>query len=95
LFPKNFILNLNAPSNYIGPNVLFGISENGDDDGDNCNELPIIDYITDGYESVKKKDVPGFLPKSLKEAIRLFIVATAIRRTRGQKRAHSSMLINV
>ena len=95
LFPKNFILNLNAPSNYIGPNVLFGISENGDDDGEKGIELPIIDYITDGYESVKKDNIPDFLPDSLKEAIRLFIVATAIRRARGQKRAHSSMLINV
>lgn len=95
LFPKNFIINLNAPSNYIGPNVLFGISENGDDDGEKGKELPIIDYITDGYESVRRGDVPDFLPNSLKEAIRLFIVSTAIRRARGQKRAHCSMLINV
>ena len=97
LFPKNFIINLNAPSNYIGPNVLFGISENSDEEGDEeeKKELPIIDYIKDGYESVKKNDVPDFLPQSLKEAIRSFIVATAIRRARGQKRAHSSMLINV
>lgn len=95
LFPKNFIINLNAPSNYIGPNVLFGISENVDDDGEKGKELPIIEYIADGYESVRRGDVPDFLPNSLKEAIRLFIVATAIKRARGQKQAHSSMLINV
>ena len=95
LFPKNFIINLNAPSNYIGPNVLFGISDQNEEEDNPRKELPIIDYINDGYESVKKGDIPDYLPASLLEAIRSFIVATAIRRARGQKRAHSSMLINV
>merc|ERR1711991_656046 len=31
LFPRNFLVNLPQPSNYIGPEVLFGLDENEDD----------------------------------------------------------------
>ena len=46
LFPKNFIINLSAPSNYIGPNVLFGIPSSVDEE--EKPELPIIEYIKEG-----------------------------------------------
>lgn len=101
LFPKNFIVNLSAPTNYIGANVLFGIPTRYDDLNpipDESKELGIIEHITDGFPSRKKNQAPKCkedLPKSLVEAIKSFFVSTAIRRARGQKTQHSSMLINV
>lgn len=98
LFPKNFIINLSAPSNYIGPNVLFGIPTIYDDS--EKKELPIIEYIKEGdfledNSKGKKKKVLKDLPVSLMEATKHFFVSTALRRARGQRAAHSSMLINV
>lgn len=97
LFPKNFIINLSAPSNYIGPNTLFGISTVYEEERE---ELPIIEYIKEGdyledKTKGKKKKVLKDLPMSLIQAIKHYFVSTAIRRARGQKTAHSSMLINV
>lgn len=98
LFPKNFILNLSAPSNYIGPNVLFGIPTAYDET--EREKLPIVDYIKEGdyledHSKGKKKKILKSLPDTLIEATKLFFVSTALRRARGQKTAHSSMLINV
>ncbi len=101
LFPKNFIINLSAPNNYIGANVLFGIPTRYDDISpvpDNSKALGIIEYITDGFPSRQKNQPPRSkedLPDSLIDAIKCFFVSTAIRRARGQKTQHSSMLINV
>ena len=101
LFPKNFIINLSSPSNYIGANVLFGIPSRYDEiepTPDDSKALKIIEPITDGFPSRKKNQAPKCkedLPKSLVEAIKCYFVSTAIRRARGQKTAHSSMLINV
>lgn len=97
LFPKNFIINLSASSNYIGPNVLFGIPSSVDEE--EKPELPIIEYIKEGdylEDNVKgkKKRKLKELPGSLVEAIKHFFVSTALRRARGQKTSHSSMLIN-
>lgn len=98
LFPKNFIINLSAPSNYIGPNVLFGIPTVYDDL--EKLPLPIIEYIKEDdyledYNKGKKKKILKSLPATLIEATKLFFVSTALRRARGQKTSHSSMLINV
>lgn len=100
LFPKNFIINLSAPSNYIGPNVLFGIPTVYDDPDDEKKELPIIEYITEGdyledNSKGRKKKILKDLPPTLVEATKHFFVSTALRRARGQRTAHSSMLINV
>ena len=100
LFPKNFIINLSAPSNYIGPNVLFGIPTVYDDPDEEKGELPIIEYIKEGdyledNSKGKKKKILKDLPATLVEATKHFFVSTALRRARGQRTAHSSMLINV
>lgn len=101
LFPKNFIINLTAPSNYIGPNVLFGIPTVYDANEEEKRELPIIEYIKEGdyleetTRNGKKKKILKDLPATLIEATHHFFVSTALRRARGQRAAHSSMLINV
>lgn len=99
LFPRNFIKNIPAPSNYIGPEKVFGFSPLEEDETSNT-VLPIVNRINDNQDFVpdrhKKDDPkPSSLPESLKRAIRCFVITCAIRRLRGQTTIHNSMLIHV
>jgi len=99
LFPRNFIKNIPAPSNYIGPEKIFGFSPLAEDEASET-VLPIVNRINDYTEFVpdkhKKGDqLPASLPESLKRAIRCFIITCTIRRLRGQTTVHNSMLIHV
>jgi len=106
LFPQSFIINLAAPSNYVGPSRIFGLAT---EDG-RVGGLPLMRNISDqvntdepgGWMPPKhnKEHVPVFmgqdiLPTSLKEAIQSFMLACAARNLRGQSREHSSMLVHV
>lgn len=76
LFPKDFIISLNAPSNYCGGNFYFI---------DTPSEYVLCD-IDDAEEYIPKSDPLIGVPPSLKQAIRQFFVAAAIkdcRRARG------------
>jgi hypothetical protein len=99
LFPRNFIKNIPAPSNYIGPEKVFGFSPLEENDASN-EVLPIVNRINDydGFVPDKHKkydQLPSSLPESLKKAIRCFIITCAIRRLRGQTTVHNSMLVHV
>jgi len=88
LFPKDFILSLDPPDNYIGPHRLFV------DDAD-IDSIRIVDDNEDLLPVKHKIDfLPTALPFSLKKAIDCFIIARAIRLLRGQDRKHHSMMIN-
>ena len=100
LFPRDFIINLPAPSNYIGPEKVFGTSLTPDENNDDI--LPIVFKISDYSNFVpeghkKDDDKPSFsnIPESLKKAIKCFIVTCAIRIARGQGNKHNSMLIHL
>jgi hypothetical protein len=89
LFPSDFIYSLEAPTNYIGPQAIFGDEP----------PLTILRTIEDGEpvfpEKHKSDLVVHALPASLQEAVRSFIIATTIRDLRGEGPSHRSMLINV
>ena len=92
LFPRNFIIGLDAPKNYFGPTKVFldGIPEDGDPDylryiSDNEDVLPVKHKIDHEVET---------LPDSLITALRTFIVARTIRNLRGHASQHSTMLVN-
>lgn len=100
LFPKHFIINIPPPTNYIGPEKVFGTSANPDSDNEEL--LPIVNVINDYHNFVpnghKLDDVkPCFedIPDSLKIAVKSFIITCAIRIARGQGNKHNSMLIHV
>jgi len=101
IFPRSFIINVKAPSNYVGPTKVFGLD--GDDDAniDGSDELPVIRDASDGLAQDsfppghKKDHVPTVLPDSLRVAIRAFLLATAARHARGQGAKHCSMLVHV
>lgn len=99
LFPRDFITNIPAPSNYIGPDKIFGFEplEDGEEPTDT---LPVVhridDYQTFVPDRHKRDDqLPVSVPESLKTAIKCFILTCAIRRLRGQGDEHNSMLIHI
>lgn len=87
LFPRDFIVSLEAPSNYFGARRVF--LEDPDDYvrpiDDNEDALPLRHQKTHQVDD---------LPDSLKDAIRAFVVARAIRLRRGHLNSHNSMLVN-
>jgi hypothetical protein len=89
LFPSDFIYSLEAPTNYVGPQVLFGDEP----------RLAILRTIEDAeaiFPDKHKSDLHvTSLPGSLEEAVRSFIIATTIRDLRGEGPTHCSMLVNV
>ena len=99
LFPKDFIINIPAPSNYIGPAKVFGLSALTSGDTDELPlpvVRPIYDYLPSIPDKHKNKDPkPIELPPSLKYAIKCFILTNAARRCRGQINVHNSMLVHV
>ncbi|MCG3776433.1 MAG: hypothetical protein JW395_3292 [Nitrospira sp.] len=87
LFPRNFIVGLDAPSNYFGADKVFLYES----DRFVCPIEDNEDYIP------LKHDISlqiAALPPSLLEAVRMFVVAKAIRMVRGHVNEHSSMLVN-
>lgn len=89
LFPRDFIVGLDAPSNYVGANEYF-LSDDADMltvDLERTEEwLPTthkIDWSIEGLDD------------SLVEAIDCFVLSKAIRILRRQGAKHHSMLVNV
>jgi len=100
LFPRSFILGLPAPSNYVGPERVFGLDR--DPEAGILTEqdaLPVIRTIRDSEPWLPSGHRNGHLvqglPDSLREAMRAFVLTCAARRARGQKTEHNSMLIHV
>ncbi|MES2443978.1 MAG: Z1 domain-containing protein [Pseudomonadota bacterium] len=97
LFPSSFIINLPAPSNYIGPEKVFGVNRPGAEG--EAKGLPITCRITDAYAVFPpghKKDHPvTSLPASLHQAMLSFLLVCAARRVRGDINVDNSMLIHV
>ena len=89
LFPRDFIISLDPPSNYVGPERIFSTEM----DLDIVKE--VYDYGNDLPLNHKKDLSPLNLPNSLKDAIRCFILCRATRILRGQSDDHNSMMINV
>ena len=102
IFPKDFIINIFPPSNYVGPKEVFGISaEHSVDSTDAKPGLPLLVEINDYQASFPDKHKANDnvsrlqLPESLKEAVKSFILSCAIRRVRGQVKVHNTMLVHV
>ena len=92
LFPKDFIIGLDAPTNYFGPKKIFidGLPDDAEpiwlrSISDNEDLLPIKHKID--HEIYQ-------LPDSLMFALRTFLLSRAIRNLRGQSSSHCSMLVN-
>lgn len=101
LFPKDFIIALESPDDYLGPNKFFC------EDTESEYVIKLPDSETDEamldweqYFPVSQKKgvscthVDG-IPQSLKDAILNFAFNIVIRNLRGFEKEHNSMLIHV
>jgi hypothetical protein len=101
LFPKDFIINIPPPSNYIGYKKIFDTTPPPDEDTSATdNGLPIVEQVEDYEASIPKKhkkddQQPASVPPSLMEAMQCFVIVCAIRMARGQENQHNSMLVHV
>ena len=104
LFPRHFLTLLPTPDHYIGADRIFGNGSEDDwtdrVDGEYGNALiPILNDEQDSFYFFKhKKDLADELydlPPSMREAIRYFVIATAVSDSRFDIREHRSMMINV
>jgi hypothetical protein len=107
LFPRSFIMNIPAPSNYAGPVRIFGLDN--DRDEELRRPLPLVRHVSDHETGDRVGWMPERhrnghqplhngqpqVPSSLSEAIQAFILAIAARRARGQINEHNSMLVHV
>lgn len=100
LFPRDFIVNIPPPSNYIGAAQVLGFEN--EKTGETFEGLDIIRPAEDQEPwfprtiNRENRDVlPDDVPGSLKESMRAFILTCAMRRLRGQDKKHNSMLIHV
>lgn len=88
LFPRDFILSLDPPDNYVGPQQLLSDESN----------LDCIRSILDSEILLPIKHkidfVPEGIPDSLNRAICCFILAGTIRLLRGQVGKCHSMMVN-
>lgn len=101
LFPRDFIYALEAPTNYIGPRRIFGISPNQESGEDEDLGLPMVTRVSDFLKWLPPTHRSEFrperalLPESLENAVRSFILTCAARAHRGHAGAHNSMLVHV
>lgn len=106
LYPSDFIFPLPKPVGYSGSEEFFGVS--GEFIGDDGEEVPDFGLVRSVAEEEAKALVPRspqvrrkngdvydpVVEAALEEAIRWFLLATAVRHFRGQHEEHSSMLIH-
>lgn len=102
LYPRDFIHVLPKPEGYFGSESIFGRELlSGETDEEVDDGLPITRTIpVDEAKALQ----PGartsqdewdlYVPKSLLDAVKWFILASAARLSRGQGNKHSSMLVH-
>lgn len=90
LFPRDFIVTLDAPDNYVSAARVFG------DEGDlQYLVKSVSDHLACFPERHKIDHNVGTLPPTLMQAVRRFVLGRAVRTLRGRGQDHSSMLVNV
>ncbi|MDA4133823.1 MAG: Z1 domain-containing protein, partial [Thaumarchaeota archaeon] len=101
LYPADFIMDLPRPRAYFGAERVFGREPLDDADEPDPGLDMVRDVPDEDAEALKpptkKEERATFVPElpgSLIDAVTWFLLATAIRRARGQRTAHSSMLLH-
>lgn len=103
LFPFAFIKTLGAPSNYLGPKEVFGLRDGVEEGLPIYREVrdagqPLLETGLDNFTFMPIRHQPDYIPEeipnSLKEALKAFIISSAVRWHRGQENKHNTMLIH-
>lgn len=100
LFPRDFIINITAPSNYIGAAKIFGYDNPNTESPKEPLDIfrETSDFDPPFFKEINKNNkgiLPDYLPPSLEMAIKSFILTCAIRIVRGHQNKHNSMLVHV
>jgi hypothetical protein len=100
LFPRAFIISSKAPSNYIGPDVVFGHEGDETVGIPEVYPLPMHIGVTDADSWLPPGHKRSFqvttdLPESLRSALKCFVLSIASRISLGQGTSHCSMLVHV
>lgn len=94
LYPKDFILKIPRADRYIGAREFFGLT--GEEE---APEMPLCRQIVEGVtflgKGTKPTDSVDDLPFELKNAIKSFVISTALRNLRGQRNKPNTMLIHI
>ncbi len=93
LFPSDFIVLLNPPSNYFGATKVFAY-----DGESNSRYIRELNESEPNFLPVKHKvGINRFdaMPQSMKEAVLCFLINNVIRTIRGAGQKHRSMMINI
>lgn len=100
LFPRDFIINIKAPTNYIGAAKIFGYENINPELTKEPLDIfrEINDFDPPFFKTINRENkdlLPEYLPASLEHAIKSFILTCTIRRIRGHINKHNSMLVHV
>lgn len=103
IYPRNFIVNIKPPGNYLGVERIFGIDADGDAGIEAKEPLPIVEEIDTYADFIPPKHRMDFVPKALPpcliKAVKVFVLGTAAKNFRLSKgvrlQKHSSMLVHV
>ncbi len=110
LFPSDFIVLLEPPSDYMGAKDLFLGFKKDEKKRLSGNHSPLIRLIgtkyidenghlqtdTNFFPTIHKKDEHYLcLAASLKRAIKIFLLSSAVYSLRGYSKNHRSMLVNI
>ncbi|MGO2165550.1 Z1 domain-containing protein [Corynebacterium casei] len=102
IYPRDFIHVLPKPEGYFGTEMIFGVSSPHGEDFEESDGLNMIRRVEEEESDAlrpptkkhgKEEEWDPYIPESLTQAVRWFIIASADRRARGAY-AHSSMLIH-
>jgi len=99
LYPRDFVVSLPLNPDYFGPERLFGKAFLDEEEEESELWDVIRDIPNEEVDLIRppKRRPIGWMPSmtaSLESAVRWFIIATAIRRFRGQEETWSSMMIH-
>jgi hypothetical protein len=90
IYPRNFLICLEKPPTYFGPEELFG--RMGIDGDDEKKPLPVTRIIPELEDNMV--DGEEVIPDSLKTAIKSYILSATLRLFRGQRDQHIMMLVH-
>jgi Z1 domain len=103
LYPRDFIIDLPRPQDYVGPEILFGREPlEFDDSGeqpteghDMIREVPADEVgLLKPKSAAERESFEPEVAESLAAAVRYFLLSTAARRARGQGNRHATMLVH-
>ncbi|WP_437650326.1 Z1 domain-containing protein [Sorangium sp. So ce362] len=97
LFPRDFIVALHPPDDYIGPRQVFGTGLLPD--GTEVTGMPVVRVVSDHEKFIPEKHrqehAPTAVPSSLRNAVLSYLIAGAVRCCRGQSTRHHTLLVHV